>query len=43
LLDDGVAFVAPSTYRGEPIGRLVFMHPRTPPEIIDEIMVSLRA
>jgi aromatic-L-amino-acid decarboxylase len=43
LLDTGVAFVAPSTYRGEPIGRLVFMHPRTPPSIIDQIMVSLTA
>ncbi|MCU1361198.1 MAG: aspartate aminotransferase family protein, partial [Ilumatobacteraceae bacterium] len=41
LLDDGIAFVAPSTYRGEPVGRLVFMHPRTPASIIDEIMVSL--
>jgi hypothetical protein len=35
--------VAPSTYRGEPVGRLVFMHPRTPPSIIDEIVVSLSA
>jgi aromatic-L-amino-acid decarboxylase len=43
LLDDGVAFVAPSTHRGEPVGRLVFMHPRTPPSIIDEIVVSLSA
>jgi glutamate/tyrosine decarboxylase-like PLP-dependent enzyme len=43
LLDDGIAFVAPSTYRGEPVGRLVFMHPRTPPSIIDDIMVSLTA
>jgi glutamate/tyrosine decarboxylase-like PLP-dependent enzyme len=41
LLDAGIAFVAPSTYRGEAIGRLVFMHPRTPPSIIDEIMLSL--
>jgi glutamate/tyrosine decarboxylase-like PLP-dependent enzyme len=41
LLDAGIAFVAPSTSRGEPIGRLVFMHPRTPPSIIDEIIVSL--
>ena len=41
LLDEGIAFVAPSTYRGEPVGRLVFMHPRTPTSIIDELMVSL--
>ena len=38
---DGTAFVAPSTYKGEPVGRLVFMHPRTPDSIIDELMVSL--
>jgi aromatic-L-amino-acid decarboxylase len=43
LLDDGIAFVAPSTYRLEPVGRLVFMHPRTPPTIVDEIMLSLTA
>jgi len=41
LLRDQVAFVAPSTYRGEPMGRLVFMHPRTPLSIVDELMASL--
>ncbi|MCE9623194.1 MAG: aminotransferase class V-fold PLP-dependent enzyme [Actinomycetia bacterium] len=41
LLRDGIAFVAPSTYRGEPIGRLVFMHPSTPDSIVDELMASL--
>jgi aromatic-L-amino-acid/L-tryptophan decarboxylase len=41
LLAAGTAFVAPSTYKGEPVGRLVFMHPRTPPSMIDELMVSL--
>ena len=41
LLRDQVAFVAPSTYRGEPMGRLVFMHPRTPLPIVDELMASL--
>ncbi|MEP7045633.1 MAG: pyridoxal-dependent decarboxylase [Ilumatobacteraceae bacterium] len=43
LLASGVAFVAPSTYRGEAVGRLVFMHPRTPMSIIDELMLSLSA
>jgi aromatic-L-amino-acid/L-tryptophan decarboxylase len=43
LLRTGTAFVAPSTYKGEAVGRLVFMHPRTPESIIDELMVSLRA
>ena len=42
LLDTGVAFVAPSTYKGEAVGRLVFMHPRTPPSILDELMLSLQ-
>jgi aromatic-L-amino-acid/L-tryptophan decarboxylase len=41
LLHSGTAFVAPSTYKGEPVGRLVFMHPRTPESIIDELMVSV--
>lgn len=37
LLADGVAFVAPSRWRGETVGRLVFLHPATPPSVIDEI------
>lgn len=41
LLRDQIAFVAPSTYRGEPMGRCVFMHPRTPLTIVDELMASL--
>ncbi len=41
LLQRGTAFVAPSTYKGETVGRLVFMHPRTPVSIIDELMASL--
>jgi glutamate/tyrosine decarboxylase-like PLP-dependent enzyme len=41
LIEQRVAFVAPSTYKGEPVGRLVFMHPRTPETIIGELMLSL--
>ena len=41
LLRSRVAFVAPTTYRGEPMGRLVFMHPRTPLSMIDELMAGL--
>lgn len=41
LLADGVAFVAPTTWRGEPVGRLVFMHPHTPMSLIDEIVATL--
>jgi aromatic-L-amino-acid decarboxylase len=43
LLHNGTAFVAPSTHKGEAVGRLVFMHPRTPESIIDELMISLSA
>ena len=42
LLRQQIAFVAPSTYRGEPMGRLVFMHPNTPDSIINELADSLR-
>lgn len=41
LLADGVAFVAPTTWRGEAMGRLVFLHPHTPVTVIDEIAASL--
>ena len=41
LLDAQVAFVAPTTLHGEPVGRLVFMHPRTPRSIVDELIASL--
>ncbi|HAP78190.1 MAG TPA: hypothetical protein DCR14_19175, partial [Acidimicrobiaceae bacterium] len=40
-IDDGVAVVAPTTYRGEPVGRVVFMHPHTPESIIDELIATL--
>jgi len=43
LLAEQVAFVAPSTHRGEPVGRLVFMHPLTPMSIIDELIASLES
>ena len=43
LLESRTAFVAPSTYKGEAVGRLVFMHPRTPESIVDELMLSLSA
>ena len=43
LLRSGSAFVAPTTFKGEPVGRLVFMHPLTPNSIVDELMLSLSA
>ncbi len=41
VLADGIAFVAPSTWKGEPVGRLVFLHPGTPDSVIDEIAATL--
>jgi hypothetical protein len=41
LLHDGVAFVAPTTVRGEVVGRLVFLHPGTPFSVIEEIAATL--
>ena len=41
VLSDGIAFVAPSTWKGEPVGRLVFLRPRTPESVIDELAATL--
>jgi glutamate/tyrosine decarboxylase-like PLP-dependent enzyme len=43
LLVDQIAFVAPSTYRGEAVGRIVFMHPSTPADLIDDLLASLQS
>lgn len=43
ILARGVGFVAASTWKGEPVGRLVFLHPNTPESMIDELVASLRA
>lgn len=41
LLEAGIAFIAPSTWKGEPVGRLLFMHPLTTEEIIAEVVATL--
>jgi aromatic-L-amino-acid decarboxylase len=41
VLDTGVAFVAPTTWKGEAVGRLVFLHPRTPVSVVDELVATL--
>jgi aromatic-L-amino-acid/L-tryptophan decarboxylase len=41
LLDRKIAFVAPTTWKGEPVGRLVFLHPETTRQIVDEIVGTL--
>jgi aromatic-L-amino-acid/L-tryptophan decarboxylase len=42
LLDDGVAFVTPTRWKGEPVGRLVFLHPDTDLAVVDEVLRCLR-
>jgi len=41
LLADQTAFVAPSAWQGEPVGRLVFLHPDTTEAMVDEVIASL--
>ena len=43
LLARSVAFVAPTTWRGETVGRLVFLHPLTTTSIVDEVLATLRS
>ena len=42
LLAREVAFVAPTTWKGETVGRLVFLHPLTTHTMIDEVLAPLR-
>ena len=37
LLEEQIAFVAPSRWHGEPVARLAFLHPETTLAIVDEI------
>lgn len=41
LLAAQTAFVAPSAWQGEPVGRLVFLHPDTTEAMVDEVIASL--
>lgn len=41
LLDDGVGFVLPSRWEGEPVLRFAVLHPDTTLEIIDEVLETL--
>ena len=38
LLADQVAFVAPSSWEGETVGRFVFMHPDTTIDLVAELI-----
>ncbi len=42
LLHRQIAFVAPTTWKRETVGRLVFLHPLTTDEIVDEVLDTLR-
>jgi aromatic-L-amino-acid decarboxylase len=42
LLDRRIAFVAPTNWKGETVGRMVFLHPLTTAEIVDEVIDTLR-
>ncbi len=41
LLDDGVAFVVPSRWQGEVVGRAVFLHPDTPLDLFALILAAM--
>ncbi len=42
LLAEQTAFVLPTTWEGEPAARLAFLHPDTTPEMVAEIIDSMR-
>ena len=42
LLEREVAFVAPTRWKGETVGRLVFLHPLTTEAIVDAVLETLR-
>jgi glutamate/tyrosine decarboxylase-like PLP-dependent enzyme len=42
LLREQIAFVAHSSWRGEPVGRLVFLHPNTTEQMVREVFETLR-
>jgi glutamate/tyrosine decarboxylase-like PLP-dependent enzyme len=42
LLADQRAFVLPTTWHGETVARAVFLHPECPPDVIDDVIASMR-
>jgi len=38
LLEDQVAFIPPSAWEGETVGRFAFMHPHTPMDLVREVL-----
>ncbi len=41
LLHEQIAFVTPTTWEGEPVARLAFLHPDTSLELVEEIIASM--
>jgi glutamate/tyrosine decarboxylase-like PLP-dependent enzyme len=41
LLASETAFVLPSTYDGEPVARLCFVHPETTKQMVDEVIATI--
>src|SRR5262249_25667414 len=41
LLAEEVAFVQPTTWRGESVARAVFLNPRCPPTVIENLLASM--
>jgi aromatic-L-amino-acid/L-tryptophan decarboxylase len=41
LFAEGIAFVAPTTWEGEPTARLAFMHPSTSIELVQTILAAM--
>lgn len=42
LLADRIAFILPTTWHGETVARAVFLHPDCPPEVIEDVIASMR-
>ena len=42
LLREQVAFVTPTKWEGETVGRLAFLHPNTTDDLVDQILASMK-
>lgn len=42
MLSEQIAFVLPTRWRGETVGRAVFLHPETTTEMFDEVLDAMR-
>lgn len=41
LLDEQIAFVLPTSWQGEPVARLCFVHPETTKQLVDEVIATI--